>query len=223
MTCKYVTKKGKTCSIMKVNENGICNKHLKVYENKNGKEMESDPVKQMEKEKKINKVIEKKKKKNIESEKEKNMIQFKDENELDEIMDDEETETESETYSEMEEREEKEIVEKKQKESKAFQLAMLTMAYNTCTSIMERMSEPYLENFSKQCSSDENIKNCLSELNDEHNLEIFMNATPDIKLLFFTGIIAVNKISTAIAIKSIGSQTSVKTFESNEEEQFKDL
>jgi len=213
MVCQYITKKGKTCNIKKVDEETqMCNKHIKNYLNRLNKTPKDDEI-ENKVEKKIEKKIEKKKE-----------IYFDEDmdNELDKIINEENIEED--LYEENSENEEKDSpeVEKKKKQSKAFQLAMLTMAYNTCTSITERLAEPYLNNFSNQCAQDENIKNCLSELNDEQDLEIFMNATPDIKLLFFTGIIAVNKISTAIAIKSTSN---IKTFEvtQEEEEKYKDL
>jgi hypothetical protein len=196
MTCKYISSKGKGCNIKKVDDKyGICNKHLQIYLNKIEKESNTDTKIEKKKIRKEEKVIENKSKYNR-----------KENNEIDELLESEiesDIEMETENYSEEENEENNENNENKEinlsKENKDFQLSIIKMGYNFCTNIMESISPEYLKNFSKQCSEDPNINKCLEEINDKRNFEIIKNCSPENKLLFFTGMIAIGKATQGYA------------------------
>lgn len=204
MPCQYISSKGKSCKIMKVDEtHGVCNKHLPIVLRKIGKDnkVKSDKGDNMEK-KKIEKG------KNIEVNNEIPLVKSKynksENKEIDELLEVEESEEEYSDISEFnededydEENENKQEEVNLSKEEKDFQLTMFKMAYNFCTTCIESLGEPYLDNFSKQCSEDVNIQKALEELNEKRSLKIFKNLSPEYKILFFTGMVGVATYSKA--------------------------
>lgn len=204
MPCQYISSKGKSCKIMKVDEtHGVCNKHLPIVLRKIEKDnkMKSDKEPNMEK-KKIEKG------KNIEVNNEIPLVKSKynksENKEIDELLEVEESEEEYSDISEFnededydEENENKQEEVNLSKEEKDFQLTMFKMAYNFCTTCIESLGEPYLDNFSKQCSEDVNIQKALEELNEKRSLKIFKNLSPEYKILFFTGMVGVATYSKA--------------------------
>lgn len=233
MVCKYLSSKNKACMVKKVDPiHGVCKKHLQLYLNKLSKhtpsiKMESNDAPKLE--------MEKPKKPAFNS---------KENEEIDELLDsDSEMENSEEDleFDSDEEMEGSDISEKKnpedlekEKADKEYQLSLIKMGYNFMTNIMEKMAPENLENFSKQCSEDKNIQRSLEELSNKRTYTFLKNASPEFKIIFFTGIIAVGKVTTnslskqkMARMKNI-TQVNKKEIENNEAnriilEEYKDL
>lgn len=195
MSCIYVSSKGKGCNIKKVNpETGVCNKHLLIYKRKMERdtcdELEEIEEVEMEKPAQIERFVARKE---IVKKRDRNSINLNDNYELDNIVNPQQI---PDNFDNLDKEEEK-IVPNEEVKNKDMQMAMFKMAYNTCTTIIESMADGYLPNFSKQCAEDPNINTCLEEINKENNIDFLVNASPEYKLMFFTSIVAIQRVTLA--------------------------